>query len=270
MKVLRLGTVPYLNARPLVARFAAERSDVGIVEAVPSTLAGMLDRREVDAALVSSVVVLSDPSLCALPVGGVVSNGPVESIRLMSKVPLSEVRTLALDTSSRAGVTLARVMLDTLHGVHPEIVPLPPDVPSMLAAADACAIIGDPALHAAMALRNGRLPMVKHDYDLGSLWTDETGLPFVYALWTAHRDGDIKRMTGVLGEAANWGAEHLDEIADAEAVKVGLPADYCRRYLHENITFHVGEREWKGLALFRQRGIELGLLPRYLNSVKPD
>lgn len=270
MNILRLGTVPYLNSRPLVARFAAGYEGICIVEAVPSVLSGMLERREVDAALVSSVVVLSDPSLCALPVGGVVSDGPVESIRLMSRVPLREIETLALDTSSKAGVTLGRVLLGMVHGIQPTIVSMHPDIPAMLSVADAAVIIGDPALHAVVALRAGRLPMVRLDFDLGSLWTEQTGLPFVYALWTAHRDAEIDRLSQVLADAASWGVSRLDAIADAESENVGLPTAYCRRYLHENITFGLGEREWQGLALFRERAIELGLLPKCYNNVRPD
>ena len=268
MNSVILGTVPYLNARPLVARLAAGYPGVTLVEAVPSVLAQMLDRREVDAALVSSVVVLSDPSLCALSAGGVISDGPVKSIRVMSRVPPRDIRTMALDVSSRTGIVLARVMLYVAFGVLPEVVPMAPNVPAMLKAADAAAIIGDPALRAALDLELGHLPQVRFDIDLGSLWRNVTGLPFVYALWTAPRDADTIALNRVLIEAAAWGSQRLDAIADEEAPRAGLPAEFCREYLHDNIQFTLGAREWQGLNLFREKAIELDLLPRCSHSVR--
>lgn len=263
-----LGTVPYLNARPLVARLAAGYTGVTLVEAVPSVLAQMLVRREVDAALVSSVIALSDPSLCALSAGGVISDGPVKSIRIMSRVPPQDIRTLALDVSSRTGIILASVMLHVAYGVKPELVHMEPDVPAMLKAADAAAIIGDPALHAKIALERGLLPDVRYDIDLGSLWRDVTGLPFVYALWTAPRSADTAALNRVLTEAAEWGAQRLDEIAAAEALRSGFTEEFCMAYLHDNIQFTLGHREWQGLDLFREKAIELDLLPRCSHSVR--
>jgi chorismate dehydratase len=270
MNSVRLGTVPYLNARPLVAQLASGYPGVTLVEAVPSALAKMLDSREVDAALVSSVVALSDPSLCALSAGGVVSDGPVKSIRLMSRVPPAEIRTLALDTSSRTGTVLARVMLHAAFDAVAEVIPMPPDVPAMLKVADAAAIIGDPALRAALELERGNLPEVRYDIDLGSLWRDVTGLPFVYALWTAPRTADTVALNCVLSEAASWGVQHLDEIAEAEADRAGLPVSFCIDYLHDNIQFALGPREWQGLYLFRDKGIELDVLPHCSHSVRVD
>lgn len=256
-----------MNARPLVARLVAGYPGVTLVEAVPSVLAKMLDRGEVQAALVSSVIALSDPSLCALSAGGVVSDGPVKSIRVMSRVPPRDIRTMALDVSSRTGIVLARVMLHAAFGVLPDAVPMPPDVPAMLKAADSAAIIGDPALHASLNLERGKLPEVLFDIDLGTLWRDVTGLPFVYALWTAPRNADTAMLNRILGEAAAWGSQHIDEIAAEEAPRAGLPEDFCKAYLHDNIQFALGPREWKGLNLFREKAIELNLLPRCSHSV---
>jgi chorismate dehydratase len=131
----------------------------------------------------------------------------------------------------------------------------------MLQVADAAAIIGDPALHAAVALEHGYLPMVHYDFDLGSLWRHQTGLPFVYALWTAPQDGDNLRVNSLLRTAAEWGMQHLDEIAEAEAPRTGLTVEFCRAYLHNNITYELGPREWEGLKLFRAHAAKLGLLP---------
>jgi chorismate dehydratase len=237
---------------------------------VPSVLAGMLARREVQCALVSSVGVLEDAELCAMDAAGVVSDGPVASIRLMSRVPPDEISTLALDSSSRTGIILGRVMLSKAYCVRPEVVTLPPDVPAMLEVADAALVIGDPALRASLDLEVGRLPMVHCDLDMGSLWRDATGLPFVYAVWTAHREDASDELDALLSKALTWGTAHLDEIAGREASRLGMPEDFCRRYLRDNVRYHLGPREWDGLATFGMTATEMGLLPKQIGSVRRD
>jgi chorismate dehydratase len=262
MNVLTLGSVPYLNAKPLVARFADPEQGVRVLDAVPSVLAGMLERREVAAAMVSSAVPLADPSLCVVSGGAITSDGPVRSIRLFSRVPPNEIRRLALDASSRTSTLLCRILLARVYGVTPEILSRPPDVPRMLEEADAALVIGDPALLASVAAERGELTGLAADLDLGSLWRIQTGRPFVYAVWAAPRDGDIARLTRVLDAAKQWGVAHLDDIARDEAPGLGLPEDLCRRYLTENVRYNFGPRERDGLRLFHAWGMELGLFPR--------
>ncbi|HEY3268616.1 MAG TPA: menaquinone biosynthesis protein [Armatimonadota bacterium] len=260
MNTWKLGTVPYLNVKPLVAQLEG-RAGVELIDAVPSRLAGMLERREVDAALVSSIIPISDPSLCALRAGAVTSDGPVRSIRLMSKTPAREIRRLALDASSRTSVALCQALLGRLYGLHPEIVSMPPNIPAMLEAADAALVIGDPALLAWAAVQRGELPQVCEDIDLGEVWRSVMGLPFVYAAWAAPKDGPVDALAALLREAAEWGETRKIEIADAEAPKLGLPAEMCRDYLTQSIRHRFGPREWEGMAAFQRLCMEEGLLP---------
>ncbi len=266
MKSITLGDVPYLNSKPLVAGldgrcFEEHGVTVRVVEAVPSHLAGMLQRREVAAAMISCVVPLTDTSLCALPVGAVTSDGPVGSIRLMSRVPPACIRRLALDASSRTSVVMCQVLLNRVYGVRPEIVTLPPDVPAMLEQADAALVIGDIALRSAVALEGGAMPQVKDNLDLGTLWRSEMGLPFVYAVWAAPRDGDLVMLSDILRRAAEWGVAHRIEIAEREAPRLGLPVEFCRRYVTENVCYDFGPREWAGMQRFYDEAVAMGLLP---------
>lgn len=266
MKSITLGDVPYLNSKPLTDGLDGRVFDehgltVRVVEAVPSRLAGMLQRREVAAAMLSCVVPLTDPSLCALPVGAVTSDGPVGSIRLMSKVPPECIRRLALDSSSRTSVVMCRVLLSRVYGVQPEIVTLPPDIPSMLEEADAALVIGDIALQSAVALERGQLPRVRIDLDLGSIWRSAMGLPFVYAVWAAPQDGDLAVLTDVLRQTAAQGVARRVEIAERAAPALGLPVDFCRRYVLENVCYDFGPPQWQGMHRFYAEAVALGLLP---------
>ncbi|HZL99446.1 MAG TPA: MqnA/MqnD/SBP family protein, partial [Planctomycetota bacterium] len=96
---VRLGSVPYLNARPLVAGLDRERG-VELSEAPPSELARQLRAGRLDAALASAVELLRDPPLGWIAGPAIASRGPVASILLFVRGPPAAVRSLALDRSS--------------------------------------------------------------------------------------------------------------------------------------------------------------------------
>ena len=183
------------------------------------------------------------------------------SIRLMSRVPLTEIRRLALDASSRTGANLARVLLARVYGLRPEVVTLPPDPQCMLDTADAALMIGDPAMRAAVARQSGGLPQVCEDVDLGALWKVHTGLPFVYAAWAVRRGPRNADLAALMREATAWGAGRLLQIAEAEAPGTGLPVEVCRSYLTQNVFYELGARQLEGLGMFQRMCIEEGLVP---------
>lgn len=191
MAQFRVGCVPYVNARPLVAAFDQPNEFVEVVYDVPSKLPAMLDSGEVCAILVSSIELLRRDDLSMMSEVGIMSYGPVLSVRLLSKVPLEEIKTLALDQSSMTSNLLAQVILAE-KGVFPSTETLPPNAPDMLAHHDACVIIGDRGFEA-----NGTGLV---DIDLGEAWTNMTGLPFVWALWLGKNDApvDVRKLWFVL------------------------------------------------------------------------
>ena len=170
----RVGCVPYVNARPLVAAFDQPNEFVEVVYDVPSRLPALLDSGEVDAILVSSIELLRRDDLLPVSEVGIMSYGPVRSVRMLSKVPLKEIKTLALDQSSLTSNVLAQIILAE-QGVFPKTETLSPDASDMLAHHDACVLIGDKGFEA------DGTGLV--DIDLGEAWTSMTGLPFVWALW---------------------------------------------------------------------------------------
>ena len=114
----------------------------------------------------------------------IASDGPVASVAIFSKVPTRKIRSIALDTSSRASQALLRVLCARWFEIDPQFVNLPPDLPEMLSRCDAALVIGDNALFA----DHESLGVEK--IDLGEEWMGMTGLPFVYAFW-AGRPGAI-------------------------------------------------------------------------------
>lgn len=266
--VWKLGVVPYLNADPLAAalvepdvqRIVGEQVQVEAL--VPSRLIGALLEGRVDAALVSTAAVLPYPELRIIPGMCVGSRGPVRSIKLYCRSPLSTVRTVALDASSRSAVALTRVLFAERWGIEPEYVTQPPDLSAMLEAADAALLIGDPALRTNHSLDTGNWagPEVSQ-YDLGAEWVALTGMPFVYAVWAARSDVDLPRLTRLLQKAKDWGIQRREMLAIQGARSLHLPFAVTWAYLTEAIHYDLDDGERDGMDYFCRLAVRHKVLP---------
>src|SRR5262245_18266802 len=118
MSALRVGVVPYLNALPLTYGLE-HRSEITLTSDVRSAHVERLRAGALDVALVSSVELFENPRYRMIPGLGVASRGPVESVLLFGHVPPERARSLSLDTSSRTGVALARIVLEQFHRCSP-------------------------------------------------------------------------------------------------------------------------------------------------------
>src|SRR4051812_35572147 len=180
--MIRLGAVGYLNARPLV--YGLERvPGFDIRYDIPAECARLLHTHETDIGLIPSIEYLRGPQPYAIvPGGGVTSNGPVASVAIYTRRDPRDIRTIAMDSSSRTSVALATILLRRCFGAAPEATSMAPDLDAMLASADAALIIGDTALF--IDGEQGGVEKI----DLGDTWTATTGLPFVYAFWAGWPD----------------------------------------------------------------------------------
>jgi chorismate dehydratase len=247
---VRLGVVSYLNAEPLV--FGLERDPgFALVRDLPARVASMLSAGQVDLGMIPSAA-YADGDYAIVPGVAIASRGPVRSVRVYHRGPLAEAHTVALDTSSRTSVVLARVLLPEMLGREPVYVAMAPDLDTMLLRADAALMIGDPALY-----QPADVPSV----DLGEEWTRRTGLPFVYAFW-AGRKGAVDPAGVVrLQEALRQGLAALPEIAATYNGQGAREGALNESYLRANIHYGFGAEEQAGLREFYRRAHGLGLLP---------
>lgn len=248
---IRLGVVSYLNAEPLVFGLAGDPR-FELVRDLPSRVASRLAAGELDLGMIPSAA-YADADYAIVPGVAIASRGPVRSVRLFHRRPLAEARRVALDTSSRTSVVLARVLLQELLGRAPEFEPAAPGVDAMLERADAALVIGDPALYYA-----GDAPSL----DLGEEWTRRTGLPFVYAFWAG--PAGVVDAAGVarLQQALRDGLRSLPAIATSYDGLGAAAGPLNESYLRANIHYGFGEAEQAGLRAFYARAHALGLLPR--------
>jgi len=252
---VRLGAVGYLNARPLVYGLDAHpRFDIRYD--IPSECARLLHAHEIDVGLIPSIEYLRGPRPYGIVLGpAVVSHGPVASVAIYTRRDVRDIRTIAMDTSSRTSVALALIVLKRQFKIAPSQIPLVPDLQSMLEQADAAVIIGDSALmldHTAYGAQK---------IDLGELWTEALGLPFVYAFWAGWPRAVTPDDVSALQQARDAGVARVDDVA--RHYYPGDPAsqEIAGRYLRDNIQYFLGEQEQEGLRTFYAYAAELGLVP---------
>jgi predicted solute-binding protein len=247
---LRIGSVPYLNARPLVYGM---KCDVALIP--PSALAARMHRREIDLGLVPVAEVLEHDHYDIVDGIAIASHGAVRSVYLAHRVPVGKIRRVAVDTASRTSAWLVRVILKELHGIEPEFYPLP--VGETLEQHEAMMLIGDEAI--AYMLRNGSHPAI----DLGEAWLELTGLPFVYAVWALQRGLNGALMAPGLSVAQMLREVKADGLASLEKIvqdsREGT-MEFRREYLTRHVQFDLGPREKQSIARFQRYLKEMKLI----------
>ncbi len=231
----RVGSVRYLNAVPLTRGLEEQVSFT-----VPSKLAEMLHRDELDAALVSVTEVLLNDRYDVLDGIAVASLGEVKSVLLAHRRPIEEAKEIFCDTASLTSVQLLRVLLAE-RGLHPEFRPLAGY--DFDALPDFALLIGDPALDFLRAPRQHEL------WDLGAAWYEMTALPFVYAVWALRRGVENSALRRQLREARDFGMDTLDYII---RTRTDYDYDFRNDYLSWHIHYHLGADEKRGLARFTE------------------
>jgi chorismate dehydratase len=274
MKRLRISAISFLNTAPLMWDF--EHGDAGrdfdISYTVPSACARALKAGTADIGIIPAAAYTEIPNLVVLPGLAIASHRPVRSILLVSKVPIPEIRTVALDTSSMTSVALTKILFKKWLGGARAYTPMPPEIGKMLADHDAGLLIGDPALR----VDRSRY----YTLDLAEEWIRFTGKPFIFAFWAVREDALAEAdpaldLAAIFRRSRDHGLEsaNLDRISQEWSPRVGLSEADVRSYLTENIYYHLDAACLDGLQTFYRYGAEIGALPaapepRFVPAVK--
>jgi chorismate dehydratase len=238
--VIRLGRISYVNMAPV---FYGLEADVEEVEGVPTELNRMLLEGEIDVAPIPSIEYARNADgLRLLPRLCVSSEGAVDSIQLVTRIPFGQVRSVAVTPESATSVVLVRILVP-----NAKIVPLGID-------ADATLLIGDAALRSAFE------DPTPH-YDLGRLWLERTGLPMVFAVWAAPEplvEGLIDLEHSLVASVRLARAEP-ERLARQVSDIYGYPPGFLARYF-EKLRYSFGPRERAGLHTFLEMARDAGEL----------
>jgi chorismate dehydratase len=258
MARLRISAISFLNTAPLMWDFdhGVRGRDFDITYTLPSGCAEALRTGAADIGIVPVVAYSHIPDLRIIPNVAIASKGPVRSILLVCKVPIEDVKTVAVDTSSRTSVALARVLLRKWYGGGRKFTALAPDLDTMLAEHDAGLIIGDPAL----TVDRSRYIC----YDLAEEWRRHTGKPFVFAFWAVRAGAAEQRsldLAAIFQQSRDNGLRNVDTLAREWAPRVRLSEADVKAYLTDNIDYSLGDDNLSGMELFFRYAVDYGLLP---------
>ncbi len=240
VKKQRLGVVSFLNSRPLICGLETDPR-VELRLDVPSRLAGLLDRGEVDAALVPIIDLLTHQRAWRIISDACIGcDGETLTVRVFSNVPPQRITRLHVDGDSHTSVALARLLWREMHGVDLELAPW-----EATASHDSHAVllIGDKVV-------THRPSMFDTETDLGAAWKTLTGLPFVFALWAAPCDFEATTLATILSAARDEGVRRAPEIAEQVGPHMGWPVAVAKRYLTQRLRFTLTPRAREGMARF--------------------
>jgi chorismate dehydratase len=269
-RILRVGAVPYLVGRPLIAGLDAEPG-VELCFAVPSRLVEGLRKAELDVALVSSIELFRQPGYGYLAGSAIAGRGFVASVQVFLNKPVDEVETLALDPASRTAQALAQVMLARRAASRGRAAPRafePSSITAEAAGADAWLCIGDPALVRTLS------PGAPPSFNPSQAWSETFALPFVFAAWVVRRGVELSdEQIRAFARARERGCRpaSLAELAAEGAATWKLPLAACQRYLAEECRYDPGLDLAPALRRFRDEAARLGLAdgalePRVLSA----
>lgn len=290
METPRISASSYSNTAPLIWSFlyGSQHGSVELIlDNAPARSAQLLAQGRVDAALVPVIAYHEIEGVNLVPGVCVGAQHRVRSVCLVTKgSELSDVRSVALDVSSRTSVVLTRILFREFLGFEPEWRQAEPNIESMLKNCDAALLIGDPALSISdrrlriadsdSHVSEGRMSPaelpVKHNdsksqirnpqsaidesavgqkstirtFDLAQLWRRYTGLGFVFAMWMTRHGHPPVDFSAARDE----GLSHIDEIVSNYVSDLRIDAAEFRNYLTQNISYAVDDELERGMRLY--------------------
>jgi chorismate dehydratase len=256
----RVGHIQFLNCLPLYWGLARTGTllDLDLRKDTPEKLSEQLISGELDLGPITLVEFLRNAEdLVALPDIAVGCDGPVMSCHIVSQVPLEQLggERVALGSTSRTSVRLAQLLLAERYGITPDYYSCPPDLALMMREAQAAVLIGDPALRAYLhdAPRYGL-----EVHDLGRLWKEWTGLPFVFAVWAVRRDylerepRIVREVHRAFLESRDLSLQEVGKVAEQAARWESFDAEVLERYF-TTLDFRFGPEQLAGVTEFARR-----------------
>jgi chorismate dehydratase len=240
MEKARITAVSYLNTLPFVygLKYFLDKDLYNLSLDVPSECSRKILENEADFGLLPVAVLPFLKGNVDVMDYCIAADGEVQSVLLVSSVPLHQVKTVYLDSDSRTSVMLVKVLSERYWHISPEWIDN-----SLLNTgntAESAVVIGDKAF-----LFQKEYP---YCYDLAAEWKKMTGLPFVFAVWVARNGFDTKireQLNFALESGINNIGKTVDEYLRQNSIGIDL-----KYYLTQNIHFRLQGNYRKGLEMF--------------------
>ena len=250
---LRIAAQPFLHARPLVYGLE-DNPRVQLTLISPPSLADMLLCCELEAALLPVIDLQGNASgFTIVPAGCIASNGRTLTTRIFSRVRPADLSTLWVDSESHTSTVLAQVLWAHCHRRRLDILPFDSALQEAGEDVEAVLMVGD---------RVVTEPPLGFDWqiDLGAMWQETTGLPFVFSVWTVADPADAPLLYHILSEARRNGMEPIRAIIHEYSIIHKWPEDMAEQYLTKHLQFDFDDAHREGLEEFFLMAAEYGVI----------
>lgn len=239
---IKVSCVSYLNSMPFVygLQHHAVAGNIELSLDIPSACASKLisGTAQIGLVPVASIPLIKNARIVSDFCIG--ANGPVNSVMLLSDVPLNEITAILLDYQSMTSVNLVKVLADQFWKIKPEWMPAKPGFENQISGTVAGVIIGDRAL-----VSGNRF---KYSYDLSEEWEKMTGLPFVFACWVSNTELPAEFISS-FNDALGFGLNHLEDSL-THFKEENISAESALNYLRKFIDYHLDEPKKSALEKF--------------------
>ena len=251
----RVGLHDFINSKPILHAF-----EHGLIETpfelvidTPARLADRFRDGELDIALIPSIEYARIPEAVILPTFCIASLGRVGTVLLFSELGIEDIESVCVDQKSRTSVAMLQILFKEMYRKDITLTTGEDDPAMMLRSADAGLVIGDNAFG------------IDHDkyvvHDLGELWFEYSGRPFVHAVLCARQGTHWDAAIAALEEAKRVGLKSKELVARQEG-KTAEQVETFIDYLNARIFYDLGESERDGLQHFLKLAHTMNLCPR--------
>jgi len=249
----RVGVPAMLPAYALIEGLEGS-GQVELAFDTPARVADQLGAGEVEAALLSSIELQRfGDELTVIPAGCIAAAGPTLLVRVFSRVPAEEVSILWADVACATCAALFEVLWSVNYAAHPCMLPFDPTRAWTPDDAEAVLLVGNKVVAD---------PPIGFDWqwDLGAMWFEMTGLPFVFAVWASTEPTCCAELFGPLEAARRRGCQLLPQIAARRSEQLGWPEDLAVRCLAEQTQFELTAAGREGLEDFFDYAVECDII----------
>ena len=244
MSKIRISAVKYANTYPFIYGLMESGFDKKVILETdhPADCATKLIDGRVDIGLipVATLPLLKEYHIISNYCIG--ANGNVRTVQLLSNCKFEEIESIFLDYRSRSSIVLSKVLaknfwkrefkwMNTSKGFNFR----------NIGSKAAVVLIGDQCFEYEKSF--------SHRIDLAGEWKEFSGLPFVFACWTANRKLDTEFIKE-FNEALRSGIMSIDNVVEKTGNTGPVTGDVLKKYLTENIEYDLNDDKKKGLELF--------------------
>lgn len=239
---IKISIVSYSNTLPFLygLKHSPIINDIELSLDIPSKCAEKLLTNQVDIGLVPVAILPQLPEYYILTDYCIGANKKVNSVILVSDVPLNEIDTILLDYQSKSSINLVQVLAKNYWKITPKFKHATVGFENNITGKTAAVIIGDRTFN--------MFKTYKYRYDLAEEWFNFKQLPFAFACWVANKPIS-PNFVEKLNRALAFGVAHIQESIELSSNN-GITFDQLQNYLTNDISYDLTIDKRKSIQLF--------------------